>query len=227
MIPNNSVIFSLLHLFSAFVNIKDKNTASRHRQILYFFSKTFTSSEFMNFFLIDLTLQWFLETCQTQSAFLSLLLNESRDLLDVLDQFNHKIRSVESVKSQGILFSVESFGYLGILQNTQNNTQVNRILSHKSKTRKEMLNKLSKNEPIQIVYPQFRKLFSNNFAPVPGMVTSFREENFYSVDCKIDKVLGLLIVIKLLSFSIFAAFLKRQLIIAIFFILSKNKILNF
>ena len=197
-VPRNSSIFSILFLFSEFIKIKDEFSKDRLRQISYFFFKVFPSSESMNFFLIDLIIDWFLETCQVEAAFLELLLTDMRDLLDTVEQFNHRLRSVDSIKREGLFFSVESLGFLGILGNSQKNEKINQILLRKSKRRKDMLNQLLKREPINIVFPNFGGS-ANGSLPQAGNVVLFREENFYSVDCRVERVLGYLIVIKFIS----------------------------
>jgi hypothetical protein len=197
--PKNNNIFSILNFLSAYIKITDDVTQNRHRQILYFFSKVLVMTEFMNYFLLDLSLQWFLEQCQKEEAFLDLLLSESRDLLYILQDFNHKIRSVDSIRAQGILFNLESLGYLGILQNSQKTEKIDKILSHKTKTRKNMLTHLSKREPIRVVFPNFEGPSGHARVPQEGMVASFREESFYSVDCKVHRVLGFLVALKFIS----------------------------
>ena len=153
----------------------------------------------MNYFLIDLMIQWFIETCSNHQIFALLALKENRELIDSMIQFNKKIRSIDSVQTHGIIFSLENLGFHGILENTMNNKKVNEILASKYKTRAKYLSKIVKKEPLSLIFQVFKN--SNNMKDFifPDLAGMLKEETFYTVQFKVLKMFRLNIIIRYVS----------------------------
>jgi hypothetical protein len=97
-----------------------------------------------------------------------------------------------------IVLSIESLGFFGLLENSQNNSSVNRFLEKKSDKRKIIFNKLIQMETFNLEFPRFKKIKFKKIASEDLMV-SFREETFYSLNCKIEAIIGFFIVIRFIS----------------------------
>lgn len=178
----------MLQTFSSFLSINDDYTVSRYVQVGEYIVKLFHFSDFINYFLIVFLITWLIETLATNQNFLEISLSKNKDLISTAIKYNSKIQSIESIKKHGIIFSIENLGYLGILENSQKNKYIDKLLFTNYKTRFKILSKLSKKEGILIpvhTFGDFRQI--RNFI-FEGMPVSLREETFYSVDCKILKV---------------------------------------
>jgi hypothetical protein len=153
----------------------------------------------MNYFLIVFLITWLIETFSTNQNFLEISLSKNKDLITTAIKYNSKIQSIESIKSNGIIFSIENLGYLGVLENSQKNKYIDKLLAKNYKIRFKILSKLSKKEGVLIptqTFGDYRKI--RNFI-FEGMPVSLREETFYSVDCKILKVFRFHIMVQFTS----------------------------
>lgn len=182
---SNSNIFASLNLLSAFLQISDDESNSRRTQITEYLVKLFYYNDFSNFFLIDLLIQWILETCVHDRKFLFASLERNKELLSTVSKFNKKIYSIESIKENGIIFSVENLGYLNRLENSHSNKAVNQILYQKYKNRSKIISKLSKKDQVEIpesIFKDYRQI--RNFLVTDSKVF-FQEETFYRVPARI------------------------------------------
>jgi hypothetical protein len=174
----NSNVFSMLYVLSAFLNIKDSMQNSRIIQIGEYVYKLFHQYDFSNYFLINLLIQWFIETCVKHKNFLLSIISQNKELFNLILKYNKKLHSIDSMKENGIIFSIESLSYYGVLENTMNNKIIDKIFYEQYKERSKVLAKLAKKENIIIVNEMFKESRGiRNFMFV-GMGLILQEETF-------------------------------------------------
>lgn len=195
----NSNVFGLLSLLSGFVQLEDTKTKTRHQQILFYFSKLFNYNDFMNYFLIDLVIRWIIEVCSTNQDFLMVLIKENREVLEIMAEFNKKIKSIESIQVNGIIFSIENLGVFEILENTLKNDIVNKFLLTKYKERAKYLVKINKKDSFTLSHKVFNNSSHMKEFLCNGLSGKFKEESFYEVDFQIVKKFRINILIKITS----------------------------
>lgn len=195
----NANVYSILYSISAFLRIDDEREEKRCIQVGDYFLKLFRYHDFMNFFLIDLVLDWLVETFNQNSLFLDLTIEKNRDLLSIASKFNSRIQSIDSIKTHHIIFSIENLGFMGILENTQKNEFVDKILMTNFKSRAKRLAKLSRGEQVAMSIYRFQDNRQIRNFLFTNMNVLLREETFYEVECKVLRVFRLHLMIQFTS----------------------------